>query len=312
MKFKLKNKDKNKSGIYLITCEVNNKKYVGSAFNFYDRFRTHKSRLENNKHSNKHLQHAFNKYGCNEFSFSLLEEVVDLNEIYIIENKYLTEYHDFGVTCYNINTDTKPEESLRIFNEKRLKIFKLVSPENEIFEFKGITNAAKEINIKGVNIKTVVSGLHHVLSGKVKSYKGWRLIENYDYDFKNYRKKNGKGAKRHVISLLSPTGEVYSNIFNIEEFSREHGVKSSIIHNIIKGRTRYSNGWSLFNGDKTPPPTKNSKKVLKTLIDPLGVEYSDIVNLNKFCREHDLNQSSIRNLINGKIKKGVYKGWKIK
>jgi len=53
------------SGIYKILNTVNNKFYIGSAVNLNSRFRTHKANLINNKHPNKHLQAAFNKYGAN-------------------------------------------------------------------------------------------------------------------------------------------------------------------------------------------------------------------------------------------------------
>jgi group I intron endonuclease len=49
-----------KSGIYVIV--INNKRCIGSAVNLQTRLHTHKSNLRLNKHPNKHLQAAYNKY----------------------------------------------------------------------------------------------------------------------------------------------------------------------------------------------------------------------------------------------------------
>lgn len=57
------------SGIYAIS--INDKWYVGSAINLKSRKKKHKKLLNTNRHPNKHLQSAYNKY-C-EFKFSILE-----------------------------------------------------------------------------------------------------------------------------------------------------------------------------------------------------------------------------------------------
>lgn len=63
------------TGIYRIINTANQKVYIGStARDFIDRWRDHKKRLRRNKHSNLHLQHAWNKYGENSFLFEALEE----------------------------------------------------------------------------------------------------------------------------------------------------------------------------------------------------------------------------------------------
>lgn len=64
------------TGVYAIRNIVNGKIYVGSTTNsFQERWRTHKKKLNLNKHPNKHLQSAWNKYGRNCFIFEILEIV---------------------------------------------------------------------------------------------------------------------------------------------------------------------------------------------------------------------------------------------
>jgi len=63
-----------RSGVYTITCLANNKMYVGSTTRlFSQRWGDHKTMLNNNKHTNIHLQRAWNKYGPNAFKFEILE-----------------------------------------------------------------------------------------------------------------------------------------------------------------------------------------------------------------------------------------------
>lgn len=62
-----------KQGLYLITNILNGKVYVGQArVNFATRYYAHNYGLTNNVHHNRHLQHAWNKYGKDAFVFSIL------------------------------------------------------------------------------------------------------------------------------------------------------------------------------------------------------------------------------------------------
>lgn len=64
-----------KTGIYTITNKTTGKIYVGSTHRtFKRRWYEHKNDLRNNKHYNKHLQRAWDKYGENDFLFEILEE----------------------------------------------------------------------------------------------------------------------------------------------------------------------------------------------------------------------------------------------
>jgi group I intron endonuclease len=63
------------SGIYKITNKKNGKIYVGSSLNIYKRWWYHAERLNNNTHTNPHLQASWNKYGGNNFCFSIIEIV---------------------------------------------------------------------------------------------------------------------------------------------------------------------------------------------------------------------------------------------
>lgn len=59
-------------GIYQIKNTINNKIYIGSSITVEIRLKTHKKQLRNNYHFNNYLQREVNKYGLENFEFSVL------------------------------------------------------------------------------------------------------------------------------------------------------------------------------------------------------------------------------------------------
>lgn len=86
--------------IYKIINIVNNKFYVGSTNNKYERFRTHRNKLRANKHHCAHLQAAWNKYGEDAFIFHVVESVTDELELQAAEDLWLQEWVG-KLECYN-------------------------------------------------------------------------------------------------------------------------------------------------------------------------------------------------------------------
>lgn len=77
------------SGVYQILTQVNGKRYIGSAVNIRKRWQTHLSDLRCQRHSNCHLQRAFEKYGEHAFSFSVLECIEDFAQLIPREQHFL-------------------------------------------------------------------------------------------------------------------------------------------------------------------------------------------------------------------------------
>lgn len=64
-----------RSGVYLITCRANGKRYVGSSTDMRRRWREHRHDLKSGRHSNPHLQNSWSKHGPDSFTFSALSFV---------------------------------------------------------------------------------------------------------------------------------------------------------------------------------------------------------------------------------------------
>lgn len=66
---------KTTSGIYRIDHADSGRCYVGSSVNIPDRWSWHRTYLKRNRHSNQHLQNAWNKYGESAFQWTVVETV---------------------------------------------------------------------------------------------------------------------------------------------------------------------------------------------------------------------------------------------
>lgn len=77
--------------IYQIQNKINGHIYVGSAVNFNNRKQTHLRHLRRGTHHSFALQNAYNKYGEENFCFSILEEVDDISVLILKEQKWLDQ-----------------------------------------------------------------------------------------------------------------------------------------------------------------------------------------------------------------------------
>lgn len=91
-----------KTGIYQISNLINNKIYIGSTQkNFRNRLWEHYSDLRRNAHGNNYFQKAYNKYGEDNFLFSIIEYVSPENCI-AREQYYLDTKNPFKEKGYNL------------------------------------------------------------------------------------------------------------------------------------------------------------------------------------------------------------------
>jgi group I intron endonuclease len=82
-------------GIYSIRNIANGKIYVGSSVNISQRWKHHKSRLNNNSHDNLHLNNAWKEYGADAFEFSIIE-ICPINMLIIREQAWIDYYCSFN------------------------------------------------------------------------------------------------------------------------------------------------------------------------------------------------------------------------
>ncbi|MER2007417.1 MAG: GIY-YIG nuclease family protein [Psychrobacillus sp.] len=109
------------SGIYRIDNVSNGKFYIGSSFDIEGRLYRHFLELNRNRHSNKHLQNAYNKYGEDSFSTEILEVVDDTNNL-IKREQYWIDNLEACNNGYNILPNAGTVREYRHSEETRKKI----------------------------------------------------------------------------------------------------------------------------------------------------------------------------------------------
>jgi len=215
------------SGIYIIQNILNKKLYVGSSVNVNARLSQHKHQLKKKIHPNQKLQNAVNKYSLNNFKFSILEPVKDINSLKDNERLWIDSLYsrDDG---YNITVDTYcPARELSCLPEYKQKVSKvhkgkiiseqhklnahtknkqrfapiyLINPFGEKIKIHGIRKFCKDNNLCYRLIKDL-------RRKKIHHHKGWRLcnsenigiIFNFDHPMSNYQRKLiSERAKKYV------------------------------------------------------------------------------------------------------------------
>ena len=75
-------------GIYALQNILTGESYVGSSTNIGKRVTGHHQRLRRNKHSSRHLQHSWNKYGEESFAILLLDRCTE-KELLVVEQMFI-------------------------------------------------------------------------------------------------------------------------------------------------------------------------------------------------------------------------------
>lgn len=171
-------------GIYMLINTLNGKRYVGSSINIRKRLWIHRSLLRHNKHENPHLQTAWNKYGEDNFEYSILEKCdeskrFDREQFYV--NTLSPEYN----ICIDIinnppaTIETREKQSrtrkkliaegkINISNNK--PVFVYYKNGTFIGEWESIRKASKDLNIS-------YSSACRLIQGKDFQCKGYKFFE---------------------------------------------------------------------------------------------------------------------------------------
>ena len=125
-------------GVYAIVnvADGKNTTYVGSTVKeFVLRLYTHRAWLRRNKHPNKHLQAAWNKYGEDSFEFQIIEQVENRMQI-LAQEQYWLDCYRVTVPVYNCGIVTStPMLGRTQTEETRKKISKKLRGQHRQEEF---------------------------------------------------------------------------------------------------------------------------------------------------------------------------------
>jgi group I intron endonuclease len=269
------------SGVYQIRCLITGQIYIGSAVNMTKRWAGRRRCLQQAAHRNQHLQKAWNKYGEENFEFTVLEYVkraflLRAEQAWI--DKSQCTNRKIGFNIYPIagspgNTFVQVWEGF-------------IDPKgNEVT----ITNLERFCQEQGLN-RSSMSSLARG-KGKLKSYKGWthkNSVRQRDY-IKTYD------------GFIDSDGHLVGPITNLAAFCREQGLDNTHMVAVAHGRICSHRGWTHKDGRQ-----KSEPKVYTGFINPDGQRVL-IANLRAFCREQGLQPVRMHQLKNSQRKS--HKGW---
>lgn len=207
-----------KIGIYRITNLSNNKVYIGKSTSINYRWRKHLWFLKRNKHVNKHLQSAFNKYGENQFTFEIIEECSseELND----KEKYWINLLDSLNPLIGYNK-TKGGDGLLATDEIKKKISKSLTGIKHSQE--RIENQSKSHRGKSLSNET-----------KIKQSNSQKIRFQDDNEIIKHRLSMSKNP----IIQLDLNGNFITEFISIREAERITKIHSSTISRVCKNERK--------------------------------------------------------------------------
>ena len=222
---------KDKPGIYCIENLSTHKKYVGQATSISERFEKHIRSLNAQTHFNSYLQHAWNKYGEDDFTYSVLEycnsEELDDREIYYINTLDLLN-RDFG---YNRKTGgqhggSKYSEEAR----KKMSDSAKASYTDELRQKR--SEQLKEMWSNPEEREKRV-GKNHPMYGRIRT-------DEVKKKLSECHKGHGWNRKFNDKVLCIETNQIFDNS---RDANQKTGIDSSCILKVCRGERKIAGGY---------------------------------------------------------------------
>jgi len=216
-----------KSGIYKIRNIINDKVYIGSAFNIKQRWNRHLNELKQNKHHSPKLQRSFNKYGFDNFIFEIIE--LCEKELLIEREQYWVDF----LSSYNNGYNSTPNVIKPMLGRKHTEITKKLMSEKHLG--KKVSSKTKE------KLSLINKGKKYDIYTKERNLK----ISNALKGEKNYMfgKHMSEGVKKKLIEKNNKKIRQFTKdgIFirkwdSISECAKYLGVDNSSITKVCKGK----------------------------------------------------------------------------
>lgn len=237
MKLKIDNlSDLSRKGVYQIHNLINGKKYIGSTVDsFKMRFKTHINKMRNQKHPNKHLQGAYNKYGEENLEFSILYFGENPNDIRDKEQEFIS----LLCVCdpkigYNLDPDVykkvRSESTNRQISEtlkRKYATGELIACSRECI-YKGKKRPEHGMMMRGHKIAILISDLQN---NPVATFRGQLDIQEYSSENKlpgiilGPHSTKGYYISKKMVAKYVNTGKPYKGFYftKVAPLSPEEG-----------------------------------------------------------------------------------------
>lgn len=249
--------------IYYIKNKTTGKIYIGqTTTKVAYRWRGHIRELERNSHKNSYLQRSWNKYGKNDFEFSILCECQSLEELNRKEIEYISKYNSTAENDgYNLTeggknglhlqvtknlmskkrsgifwSDERKENRSKTWKRKRKYPIYLKNSDGIIHEINYFKQFCRANQLDA-------AAICRVLNKKVSAHKGWTLPDTKKMSPAERLSKTIR--PQGYPFLISPDGNIHEiNILN--QFGKKHKMNIACLHNLVTGKKLQYKGWIIL------------------------------------------------------------------
>lgn len=237
-------------GIYMIKNKTTNKVYIGQSIDINNRWIRHKSELNNNKHTNSHLQHAWNKYGESDFLFEIIKECEEY-ELNDLEVFYIQQYDSIN-TGYNLceggNGIRGYKHSIEEIEKMRMvqnpkTILQIDKNLNIVSKWFGSSHIEKTLSYSRRNIEQCCNMKygHKTAYGYFWFYEDDYNNHNIDWDYYLSERKTEKEGK-HIVQK-DDYGNIISIFSSIMEAHRVTKINRQGIQYCLQGKQKKTKGF---------------------------------------------------------------------
>jgi group I intron endonuclease len=259
--------------VYIIINSINSKVYIGSTVDVCKRRCSHFGDLNNNRHSNKHLQNAYNKYDKNAFNMYLLEYVED-KDVLLIREQYWIDLSNVVDKNVGYNNSPSAMNSLGVIHSEESKKLRSIFSSGESNPFYGkkhsketldqISNANSkpifQFDLKGNFIKEWKSAteiqsverysrncIYNCCHHKVQKHKGYLWFykeesEQEDFNIQNFIPKPYFNRNKSIYQC-DLEGNIIKEWYSIGSASKELNLQKQRIIMCCKGKLQTYKGF---------------------------------------------------------------------
>ena len=266
-------------GIYVITNKINGKQYVGQSQNILARWEQYEQAHRLNL-CDYAIYKAFNKYGFENFEFSILEQC-DLSELNDREKYWISKLHTYlkDPECngYNMTLGGEGNQLVNI---------------QQIYELWDMGLSVKQIATKTNHDRGTIR--KHLLQYK-----------NYSKDLSNERGDKIQAQSRFVpVEQYSLQGEYIDTYYNMHEAERQTGVSSKNIWCVVHEQSLTAGGyqWKFTTDNKEIKPLDKVRKYKQTVkqysLD--GTLLNTYESASEASKKTNISDTQIRKVCQGK------------
>lgn len=224
-------------GVYCIYfTDIDNKYYIGCSTNLSKRIQEHKSALSSNRHTNSHLQNAYNKY-----SSPIIEvlEYCSIDKVYEQEIFYIKEFDSYK-QGFNKTTGGdgsgfgEGNSNAKYTEEDYITVLKAIAYTNDPF--------SKISEYTGVSIFTI----KHISSISSHGYLEQIEPEAYAIVRAKYNNRDNSAKSKDIKypTIISPEGIEYT-VDNVHKFAEKHGLQYQNLHKVLTNKRKSHKLWKL-------------------------------------------------------------------